>query len=235
MKIILSLLLIIAFSCNIYALTEDLSLPVSIEANFADINQEDKIGIYKKNVKIQQGSTNITSELAHVFLDNSDKLEKAIAFGNKDIKAHFWTKPKPDQEILHAYAKTIELYPQKRFILLKDESHINQAKSHITSDKVHIFVDENDKVDKAIAFSNKDIKAHFWTKPEPNKEMLHANAKIIEFFPKQDLIILKGDASIKQGTDTYKAPILKYNIKKESISSPKSDEGKTVITLHNVK
>jgi len=143
------------------ALTEDKTLPITLNASIVDVSQKKGIGIYQGGVALDQGSSHLRADHAKTFFTEKNKLKRAIAYGILNKQAHCWTLPAKDKPILHAYA------------------------------------------DK------------------------------ISYFPETQYIVLSGHAKIIQGEDRFTAPIIRYNIAEQRITTKQTAEGRTTLTFHS--
>jgi len=99
--------IIICFICislpvSLMALTSDRDQPISLEADFADVDDLNGISIYTGNVILIQGSMLIKAEKLTLHHNNAERdLEKAIAEGKKKT-ASFKQRPEGKQQDFRA-------------------------------------------------------------------------------------------------------------------------------------
>lgn len=104
-----------------------------------------------------------------------------------------------------------------------------QGSTTLTADTLTLYADKNNKLEKAIAEGNP---ATYQTIPSPDKAVFHAEARTIEYYLKEQLIILIKHAKLIQGENSYLGPRLIYNIKNETVTSPPSTEGRATIIMN---
>lgn len=116
--------------------------------------------------------------------------------------------------------------------LYQGKVQIDQGSSHLTADRAKTKTDKHNRLVKASAYGSAKQPVHFWTKINNDKPSLHAYAQQIDFYPDSNKIILRGNALIQQGKDTYRAPVIEYDTKAQHIISSASHLGRTTIVLH---
>ena len=114
------------FSC--FALATDNQQPMIIQSDSANINQGTGVNIFNGHVRVIQGTTHLNASHATTYTDKNNKLNEAIALGNKTTQAHYWTLTDPNKPEMHAYADTIKMFPQKNLIYLIGSAKVTQGK-----------------------------------------------------------------------------------------------------------
>ncbi len=114
--------------------------------------------------------------------------------------------------------------------VLSGNVEISQGTLNIKADKV-ILIYKGDKIDTATAYG-KPVK--FKQLPEGHKEMVYGEGKTLKLQQKWDLITLKENAKITQGSNVITGKIIYYNtktskmtIKGQSSSKKKKTGGKS--------
>lgn len=134
-------LLVVALSIGIvhvigFALPTDREQIVQLRAGMADLNQKLHRGTYSNTVEFDQGTTHIRAAEAITEGNSNNQLTLAIAKGNKEAQAHFWTQPALDKPLLHAYADTITYYPDQHIIELTGNAHVQQGDNAFFAPKI---------------------------------------------------------------------------------------------------
>lgn len=125
------------FFANIaYALPDDKKQTMHVEADSADLNQQQHQGIYIGHVEFTQGTTNLHAAHAITKANEQNKLMLAIAKGNKESQAHYWTLSSEDKPPFHAYADTIKYYPLKHLIELTGHARVEQGTNSLAAEKI---------------------------------------------------------------------------------------------------
>jgi lipopolysaccharide export system protein LptA len=119
-----------------FSLPTDKQQIIKLSANSADINQETHKGIYTTDVSLDQGSTHLRADRAITHTDSTNKLVKAVIFGNKQEQAHFWTLTDEKKPALHAYADTIFYFPEKHLIQLKGNARVKQGTNSFLASQI---------------------------------------------------------------------------------------------------
>lgn len=129
---------------------------------------------------------------------------------------------------IEIYSKTAEFEDQKGTATYKGSVMMNQGNHHLTSDVLVILRDKDGKIESMIATGNP---AHFHITPNPEKSELQGHAKIIEFYPKQDKLLLLQNAEITQNNETIRSEKLTYFLSTHVLHSNPVFGKKTTILL----
>lgn len=142
----------ILFTCSLHALDTDKEKVMHVMADSADLNQQQHQGIYKGNVELIQGTSNLHAANAITHGNEKNQLILAIANGTKDKQAHYWTITDPKKPPFHAYADTIRYYPLRHLIELIGNAHVVQGNDSFSAAKIsydtikkHVFSQGDDK------------------------------------------------------------------------------------------
>ena len=110
-----------------FALPADKTQPVNLKANSADLNQQTHHGVYMGDVEFDQGTTHLRAAMATTEGNEKNQLTKAVATGNKENQAHYWTLTALNKPPMHAFADTIYYYAARHLILLTGNARIEQG------------------------------------------------------------------------------------------------------------
>ena len=133
-------------------------------------------------------------------------------------------------QILQIIADSVELKHHTGVAIYRHHVHVSQGTTHLTADKLTTTYDDQNQLESATAIGNK-TRATYRTQTDIKKPELIAQADTIKYLPKQKLVQLIGNAQASQGTDTFIAPQINYDIQNQIITSPPAEDGKTVITI----
>ena len=131
-----SVLLLFILISSTYALPSDQEKVMHVVADSADLSQQNHRGIYTGNVEFIQGTTNLHAAKAITEGDNKNQLTLAIANGNKEKQAHYWTETDPAKPPFHAYADTIRYYPLRHLIELIGHAYVEQGTNSLSAAKI---------------------------------------------------------------------------------------------------
>lgn len=106
---------------------------------------------------------------------------------------------------------------------------LHQGNNHLRAARAITKTDQQNQFIKAIAYGDAQKQVHFWSKADPEKPVIHAFADKIRYLPNQHTIELIGHARVKQGKNTFIAPYIHYDIKKEQVTSHAN--GKSLIHI----
>lgn len=104
-----------------------------------------------------------------------------------------------------------------------------QGSIKVNSDKLVVHFVDGD-AEKLVFTGNP---ARFKQTPNPGKEDIIGDALIGEYYPKKNLLILKNNATVKQGTGTYKSDYIEYDINTSLVKAgdKASDSKRVRVTL----
>lgn len=143
---------------------------------------------------------------------------------------------KEDQtQVLLISADKADFNQKSHEVIFKGNIEITQGTTHLLAHKIHATTDDHNHITLAIAYGNNAKQAHYWTLPEKDKEILHAYANKIYFYPDQHLIKLIGQAQIKQENNLFTAPIILFDTQNQHIVSQGNEKDKIKIILHHEK
>jgi len=116
------------------------------------------------------------------------------------------------------------------------EGHVNakQGTTHITGDKIITKSNNKHEIQEVIAYGDKEL-AHYWTIPKLGDKEIHAQAKIIKFFPLTSNVTLEQNVIITQGENNFHGELILYNMQEETITVPASAKGRAVLVYNPEK
>lgn len=120
------------------ALPEDRSQPIHISADKALRDEKQGFTVYEGNVRMQQGSLQITAQRLTVF-HQVEEADRILAEGNP---AHMQQRPEPEKSLMHARGKTIEYFKSEERVLLRENASVEQDGSKVTGDSIEYLIDE---------------------------------------------------------------------------------------------
>lgn len=112
-----------------YALKDDFQQKILIVADSSIYNYKTGVRIFEGNVKVDQGTTHVTSDRLITKNNKEHKIQEAIAYGLKQ-PAHYWTLQKPGEPEMHAFASIIKYYPLDANVALEDKVVVTQAENN---------------------------------------------------------------------------------------------------------
>lgn len=107
---------------------------------------------------------------------------------------------------------------------------IDQGSLHLRAERASTQTDAAHRLTRAAAFGTPGKKAHVWMKTTPDKPPLHVYADTIYYHPLTHELELIGHAHIIEGSNTFKAPHIRYDTKAERVvTTAKNDEGTVIL------
>ena len=131
--------------------------------------------------------------------------------------------------------------------LLSDYADLNQSEHHaefignvvFTQGSSKLFAlrvstdsTEDNKIKQVIAYGDNKNPAHFLTRTQPDKPVMHAYARTIYYYPTRHRIDLTGNARVIQGNNVLTADKIRYDTEKQRVLS-RSDSNQRVTILIN--
>ncbi len=108
---------------------------------------------------------------------------------------------------------------------------INQGTTQVLADRV-ITKSQNHKVSEAIAYGITHL-ADYSTVPKDHDPVLHAQAKIIRFYPQKSMVELENNVIVTQGDNSYVGTFIIYNIKDQVVTAPAMKNTRSTITINS--
>lgn len=130
------LLALICFMKPAQAMPEDKDKQMELSADSADLNQQTHRGEFVGNVQLDQGTTHLRATKAITEGSPQNKLVAAVALGDAQSQAHYWTQTAADKPLLHAYADTIRYYPDKHLIQLIGNARVEQGNNSFVAPQI---------------------------------------------------------------------------------------------------
>ncbi|CAM4486432.1 MAG: Lipopolysaccharide export system protein LptA [Legionella sp.] len=123
-------------ACPGYALSTDREQVMHVQADSADLNQQNHKGVYIGNVELIQGTTKLQAAKAITKGNEKNQLVLAIAKGSDGKQAHYWTTTDPKKPQMHAYADTIRYYPLTHIIELIGNARVEQGNDSFSAARI---------------------------------------------------------------------------------------------------
>ena len=162
MKVFISIVASILCLGNAWALTDDSTKPINIQADSAEINDASGVSTYRGNVEITQGSMQLTGDI--VILETANKkVQKIIAEGNLST----FKQKTDDGRLINAEAKKMVYSITGNKIVLTDNAKLTEAGNTFASDHIIFFTDK--EIVKA-GSSTGDDRVNITVFPETVKE-----------------------------------------------------------------
>ncbi len=132
------------------------------------------------------------------------------------------------EKSIEIYSKTAEFEDHKRTATYKGSVVMNHENHHLICDVLVILRDKDGKIESMVATGHP---THFHKTPTSEKSELQGDAKIIEFYPKQDKLLLLQNAELTQNNQTIRSEKLTYFLSTHILHSTPAFGKKTTILL----
>lgn len=108
---------------------------------------------------------------------------------------------------------------------------IDQGSTHLTADRLITKSNNKHKIQEAIAYGFSDL-AHYWTLLKPEDPEMHAQARIIRYFPLASNITLERDALVTQGENSFQGELIYYNSVNQTIAVPALEKNHAILVYN---
>lgn len=130
---LLSVICLFSFSLYVHALSTDKDQPIEVEADYAELDDEKGVTIYKGNVIVTQGSMRIKGDQMTVTYNENDDLDTLIVVGKP---AHYQQMPDGSQILDEAEALKMEYHSLKNLIVLINEALVKQEGLRFSGNRI---------------------------------------------------------------------------------------------------
>ncbi len=159
-----------------------------------------------------------------------DQLLKTLFFIILFIPTSSAALPDDSNKAMQIHASSTLFDFKKGFNTYEGDVNVIQGTTHLTADRLTTQNNDKRKMEEAIAYGLKNP-ARYWTLPKDGDLEFHAQAKTITFYPLKSLVKLEGDVIVTQGDSSFHGPVILYNIKDQTVSSPASNKGRATIII----
>lgn len=113
------------------------------------------------------------------------------------------------------------------------EGHVkvDQGTTHVTADRLTTKTNTQHKIKEAIAYGLQNL-AHYWTLSKMGDPEMHANAKIIKFYPSESNVTLEQEVVVTQGENSFQGQLILYNRNDQTVLVPASNKGRAVLVYN---
>lgn len=163
-KRILFVLIGLAFVAPSWALEDDSSQPIYIEADAATYDDNTGVSVYTGDVEVTQGSMELKSDKLVVF----SKERKPVKFVATGDPVTFKQTPKPGDEDVHGRALTAEYYTESELLVMIEKAVVSQGKDTYASERIEY--DRIHAIVKAGQASSNGKRVHITLHPKKENE-----------------------------------------------------------------
>ncbi|PCJ30001.1 MAG: lipopolysaccharide transport periplasmic protein LptA [Gammaproteobacteria bacterium] len=138
-KLFLLSYLILSTSLS-WALPSDREQPIEIEADHAQLDEQQGITQYKGRAILTQGTLRIEGDIITFYYDENKQLKKAVAQGKL---ATYQQIQKPGEKPVHAQALTMEYHAKAQKIYLLGKGHVWQNGDEFSGSRIVYDINRN--------------------------------------------------------------------------------------------
>lgn len=128
-----SLILLALAPLVAWPLASDRNQPIEIEADFAELDDEKGVTVYRGNVIVVQGSLRLSGDKLIVNFTEEQELENAFLEGNP---ARFKQRPDNKDVDTEGEALQIEYHQQEALLYLIENAKLNQGQKLLTGHRI---------------------------------------------------------------------------------------------------
>lgn len=107
---------------------------------------------------------------------------------------------------------------------------VNQGSTNVAADKLVTKTDAKHKIEEVIAYGIQKP-AEYSTLPKNDEPLFRAKAKTIKYNPTTMIVTLEGNVMITQGENSFKGPLIIYNMKEQTVVAPASTSGRATVVI----
>lgn len=133
-------ILLISVPLYVWALPSDRDQPIEIEADHAQLDDEQGITQYKGKAILTQGSLRIEGDIITFYYDDDKQLTKAVAQGKR---ATYQQIQKAGEAPIRAKAYTMEYHAKAQKIYLIGKAHVWQTGSEFSGERIEYDIERN--------------------------------------------------------------------------------------------
>lgn len=123
-----------------------------------------------------------------------------------------------DQEI-DINANEAEMNKTDGYSIYQGNVTFEQGTIKISGDQIEVITSDNEIVQIiASTNANSTVLAHFQQQPEIDAEIVYADAREIIYYAREERLQMIGQAKLQQTDDSFSGELLKYDVKKGTVS-----------------
>lgn len=134
-KLALLLLPLLLISSQANALPEDRELPLQVQAQRMQWNNQEQQATYQGQVEVHQGELIIQSAHLKILRNTQGELKQAVASTPKG-RAYMRDLPDPAKPEVEAWGETIDYLPEKNQVILTGQAKLVQGSDSFTGHKL---------------------------------------------------------------------------------------------------
>lgn len=133
------------------------------------------------------------------------------------------------QQTFKIIADSVQIDHETGTNVYHNHVHVGQGTTHLAADLMITHSDIQNQMQEIIATGRQAI---YRTLANLQKPELIAVADTIKYYPKQNKVLLLGNAKVTQGQNVFTGPIIEYNTKLQTVISQAKQLGRTTVVIH---
>lgn len=142
-----------------------------------------------------------------------------------------WALPTDQQQPMHITSDASNVDRSKGMATFSGHVQFEQGSLKVLGDKMLVYFDKNNQMEKAVVTADTGNLAEAWTQPQADKPVLHVKAQVINYAASTHTIDLIGNAQAEQNGNILNGPSLTYNTQTQVLTTLASKTGRTTIVI----
>jgi lipopolysaccharide export system protein LptA len=139
-----------------------------------------------------------------------------------------WALQQDSKEKIYIVSDSTIYDSKTGFTIFQGHVKVDQGTTHIIADRLTTKTNPQHIVQEVIAYGGQEL-AHYSTLPKIGDPEIHANAKIIKFYPIDSSLTLEKNVIVTQGENSFHGELILYNRNDQTIIVPASSQGQAVL------
>lgn len=136
------------------------------------------------------------------------------------LAAQSWALRSDRQQAIEIRADRVEIDERKEVSHYYGNVKMEQGSLKIRADEVVVYLQDG-ALNKIVIYGNP---AHFEQQPDDKKTVVESRAEHMEYFARNQLLVLRRNAQVKQGANLFSGDLIEYDTLKSTVRATK-DEG----------
>lgn len=108
---------------------------------------------------------------------------------------------------------------------------MDQGTTHVTADRLVVKNNNLHKIQEATAYGETTL-AHYWTTPKADDKELHAESKVIKYYPITSNVVLEQNVVVTQGDNVFQGELIIYNMNDQIVTVPPSKNARAQLVYN---
>lgn len=173
---------------------------------------------------------NVTGSSLAIFLSNNLLLSIFLMSISNALWAASNVSLEQDNTPVNIQSDSANFDEKKGLAIHQGHVLITQGSRLLSADHLEIYRNKEGKIQSIIA---KGSPASFEANPDPNKPKIFGQANTLQYYPKENKIILVDSAELKQEDKTLQGALITYHFDTQTLESDAKANQRTTVILKN--